>query len=1340
MRQWVRSVVSLLPICGLFLLSAQKLVAQDSARDEAPPAVGPSMVKLDPNYRPPISQAGGNLLYDNGPFVNNPGGGAGGADASVLQTPGMGTFGFNHDPEEFHVADDFTVTDPAGWAIDSIVFYAYQTLSGNVSTINALYYQIWDGSPDDPGSTVIYGDLTTNRLAATTWSNTYRVTATTLLNTDRPVMKNTATGGATLSPGTYWFVWSTEGTLVSGPWTPPITINGQTTTGDALQYAVVADTGWAAMLDGTSLTPQGLPFLIYGAALSDTGGAVNFSPASMAFTLEANQLDSMVMTITNTGEGDLTYTLSDENVAALRMKSKIRKPVAPVQRAVKQGKGEPDVRHGQPQVNGMGGPDGFGYVWIDSDEPGGPTFSWVDITSVGTQVTDWSRAGGSADDGYAVFHLPFPFTFYGTSYDSIKIVTNGWVGFQTLSTNREYANAAIPNPLEPNLAIYPFWDDMDMSVSGTVHYYDDAANQRFIVQWTNVPHYTTGGPYTYQVILQSNGEILYQYLSMVSVITSATIGIENTDGTDALQVVFNATYVHDGLAVRTYISSGPGDWLSENPSSGTIPPGESADIQIIANSTGVAPGDYSANVIISSNDPAHPDTTMPVTLTVLGNDPAISISPDNINAQLFIGESTDVAITISNIGLADLDWSAAITSSSLRGTSKAGKRVELQTKPVTVTGFNSRSGGQEGRVGTKTNPPLQSGAVSLIVDDGTLENDIGIGGGQWLWLNRFTPSPTDFPFTLNEVQLLFDVGTGVDIGELVDIYVYEDTDGDGDPGTGAVHLGTLNNAAVQANDGVTWSVYAMPSIQLNGPGDVLIAVVTRTAGINAGEFPAAIDQTATQLRSWAGIYTGDPADPPVLPADAVWGEIGSLGTGLDGNWMLRGFGTQGGGGPEWISLVGATSGTITPGNSADLTVRLRAGDMPATFNGTIEFTSNDPANPSVVVPVTLTVTTLGPEPLMSLTHTPGDLNLGIFNDGSIGADNVGFIGPGVSWKGVNGCFVGGPIFGTTEVGAVNGLLGSFMVFGDLINLSSNFAGGFTTDANFDQIASADLDDSGAPAPYGVGVLQRSYTNTGEEFGLIRYGFVNTTGSTLQDFYSGIFVDWDVNEFVENSGGYDFPRNLVYQFDNVGTTYYYGLAALDGISGGRATTDGTTLGARTEAFTNITTTDPAILPNGDFRSWVGTGPMDIAPGDTGWVTLAIIAGDDLAGLQANTDAALAKAIAVGFITSTGVNGQPGELPREFALAQNYPNPFNPTTRIAYALPEQSTVSLKVYNLLGQLVTTLASSVQEAGYHLATWDGRNSAGSPVSSGVYFYRFEAKGASGKDYGNLKKMLFLK
>jgi len=126
------------------------------------------------------------------------------------------------------------------------------------------------------------------------------------------------------------------------------------------------------------------------------------------------------------------------------------------------------------------------------------------------------------------------------------------------------------------------------------------------------------------------------------------------------------------------------------------------------------------------------------------------------------------------------------------------------------------------------------------------------------------------------------------------------------------------------------------------------------------------------------------------------------------------------------------------------------------------------------------------------------------------------------------------------------------------------------------------------------------------------------------------------------------------------------------------------------------------------------------------------GFDQAGPNARYDLSLDRTVDVG-----GAE----EIPTVYALGQNYPNPFNPTTIIRYALPEASTVSLKIYNVLGQQVAELVNDVKSAGFFQTQWNGRNQYGQLVSSGVYFYRMEAHSTNG---GNIfvseKKMLLLK
>ena len=96
-----------------------------------------------------------------------------------------------------------------------------------------------------------------------------------------------------------------------------------------------------------------------------------------------------------------------------------------------------------------------------------------------------------------------------------------------------------------------------------------------------------------------------------------------------------------------------------------------------------------------------------------------------------------------------------------------------------------------------------------------------------------------------------------------------------------------------------------------------------------------------------------------------------------------------------------------------------------------------------------------------------------------------------------------------------------------------------------------------------------------------------------------------------------------------------------------------------------------------------------------------------------------------------------LPKIFELEQNYPNPFNPTTTFRYALPTDSKVTLKVYNVLGQVVASLTDGVGSAGYQSVEWNASN-----VASGLYFYRIEATSISNpsKMFTQVKKMVLLK
>jgi hypothetical protein len=94
-----------------------------------------------------------------------------------------------------------------------------------------------------------------------------------------------------------------------------------------------------------------------------------------------------------------------------------------------------------------------------------------------------------------------------------------------------------------------------------------------------------------------------------------------------------------------------------------------------------------------------------------------------------------------------------------------------------------------------------------------------------------------------------------------------------------------------------------------------------------------------------------------------------------------------------------------------------------------------------------------------------------------------------------------------------------------------------------------------------------------------------------------------------------------------------------------------------------------------------------------------------------------------------------IPREFTLSQNYPNPFNPTTTIQYSVAVPGKVQIMVYDLLGREVKTLVNRFHEVGYGSVEWNGTDSRDVPVTSGVYFYRLSAPGAT-----KVQKMVLMK
>ena len=326
---------------------------------------------------------------------------------------------------------------------------------------------------------------------------------------------------------------------------------------------------------------------------------------------------------------------------------------------------------------GSGGPDGYGYRWVDSDEPDGPSFYWEDISSYGTMVT-------LGDDEATLVVLPFTFPFYDTNWFEFALSSNGYLTFG--SDWIASANGPIPDPAQPNDFVAPFWEDLDPSAGGTIHYYADPTAGKLTVQFTEIPNAssTVAGLYTFQVILSENGTIRFQYLDMQGYQEGATIGIESPDGSIGLQIAYNEPYVHNDLAVQIDLAPQP-EWLLMEPVVGSLIPGESAEVAVCVDADGLEPGMYECMLVLTSNDYNEPVREIPLTAEIYPT----GVDDDPVPARLtFRGNYPNPFNPGTNIAY-DLPEPARV---SMRVYNAAGRlvRVLLEDFPM-AAGSHSES-------------------------------------------------------------------------------------------------------------------------------------------------------------------------------------------------------------------------------------------------------------------------------------------------------------------------------------------------------------------------------------------------------------------------------------------------------------------------------------------------------------------------------------------------------------------------------------------------------------------------------------------------------------------------
>ncbi|MEP7199333.1 MAG: S8 family serine peptidase [Chloroflexota bacterium] len=147
-----------------------------------------------------------------------------------------------------------------------------------------------------------------------------------------------------------------------------------------------------------------------------------------------------------------------------------------------------------------------------------PPFGWID-------ASDGARIA-NGDEELSVVSLPFPFKFYGSTYVSVTVSSNGFLSFDPLA-DASPAASCVPTTTLPNNAVYGYWVDLDPSAGGAVWF--KSLGNAAVIEWQNVPRWTQPNIETFEIVLRLDNSIAIQYQA-VDNLNDVSVGIENANG------------------------------------------------------------------------------------------------------------------------------------------------------------------------------------------------------------------------------------------------------------------------------------------------------------------------------------------------------------------------------------------------------------------------------------------------------------------------------------------------------------------------------------------------------------------------------------------------------------------------------------------------------------------------------------------------------------------------------------------------------------------------------------------------------------------------------------------
>ncbi|MCP4632614.1 MAG: T9SS type A sorting domain-containing protein [candidate division Zixibacteria bacterium] len=1060
-----------------------------------------------------------------------------------------------------------------------------------------------------------------------------------------------------------------------------------------------------------------------------------------------------------------------------------------------------------PQPFDSGGPDEFGYSWIDSDESGGPRYEWIDITGIGTQLTM------TDDNNQGPFDLGFTIDFYGNNFSSFRVCSNGWASFTSTATS--YLNAAIPSATAPENLLGGFWDDLNPTDGGSIWYY--TGGDSAIISYIEVPHYSGSGSgtYTYQIIILSTGEIFFQYQTMVGDLNSATIGIQNNDGTIGLQVAYDQEYVHDELTIKFSMEPeydhdikavsidapgafmNVGDSYTPKASYKNIGGEIETDVEVYYKVTFEGSDVYTNGQSIDRIEPLEtvqvefdgfitPDNAGTYYLSALSalrddenpaNDTTFGESNAYVDVYTEDFEADDGFFTGDN----DWQWGSPTSGPNgahsginawgtiLDGNYTVGPLLSTLISPPIGLGANAslvfyhwydvETNYDGGNVKISTDG---GGTWDILIPDGGYDGVLGattenpIGGeeaftgvsDEWVMetfdLSAYSGGVVLFKFDFGSDSSIDDIGWYIDdftvlgggvggSGFLAGVVTDAETT---NPLEGAIV--NVGGYADTTNASGEYSIELIPSVYS------ATASMQYYSDMTVDNIEILEDQTTevdfALLHPEISVDT-TPIDVQVAPGTTT-DEI--LNIANTGNGELT-FSIN----TQFSLLVGTPEG----GNEL-IEIKLNPEETIANYNGE-DHTEVSESQTSVKFPVVYDFGDLLFE-FNPQTQSGDTGNLGIEFDGTYfwvtGRDADGGDIHKLHKFDRDGVYIESFEQGTSSTWGWRDIAwdGTYLYSSDENEL-----------AQIDPATGSKIGEIPMPSGYSP-CRGLAYDQATDHFWTANWNSnlaeFDRDGNIINSFVNPMQIYGLAWDEVSPDGPWlwafsqDGP-NLVQisQFDPINGEYT-GLAfdamITGAMSGGAAFTTewDPTLGV----IFVLLQADPEDLVHGyeitTNSTWLTIDPTSgsVAAGDNVDITLTFDATDPDIVPDTTYNATLVinnntsnPTISIDVSMTTGPVSvdEDGTIPLAFSLSQNYPNPFNPETNIEYTIPENSTVTLEVFNISGQKVKTLVSGYEKAGHKEVVWNGTDDNNRKVASGIYMYKLKSG-----DQTSVKKMSLLK